>query len=135
MRHHRSGHGHQAMSGGGGGGGHHGHHGHGGGGRRGGWGGGPGWGYPWYASEPDVFLIQNVSDPDQVARAMAYIMSLPKAQRAAAYTKIFGSAPAPGALGGTKVWRGMGDVDAGTVVKYAAVAVGGLLLYNLIKKR
>jgi hypothetical protein len=120
------------MGGGGGGGGGHrgGHRGGGGGGRRGGgfWPGyGYGWGYPVQYAEPDVFIVQaDTTDDEQTKRAMAYIMSLPKAQRAAAYVKIFGQPPPAGVLG---------DFDPGTAVTYAAVAVGGYLLYKLLKKR
>lgn len=80
------------------GGGHH----HGGGGFRGGF--GPVWGgygYPVQYAYPEVFVVDNQPPADDAAkqRAMAYVMSLPKAQRPAAYVKLFGQPAPAGVLG------------------------------------
>jgi hypothetical protein len=78
-----------------GGGHHHGGGHHGGGGRipyNYNWGQGP-----WYDGGTNIVVV-DPGDADTKARAMAYIMSLPKRQRTAAYVKIFGSVPPAGAL-------------------------------------
>jgi len=79
-------------------GGKHPHH---GGGWKGGWGGGYGpygygWGWPIQYPASEVFVVESKSDEDK-ERALAYVMSLPKGQRAAAYTKLFGK-PAPASV-------------------------------------
>jgi len=68
---------------------------HHGGGWRGAW---PGYwgGYPVQYAYPEVFVVNDGND-GQKERALAYVMSLPKGQRAAAYVKIFGK-PAPASV-------------------------------------
>lgn len=83
----------RALSGGGG------HH-HGGGGFRGGF--GPfAYGYPWQAPAEVVYIEQpSSSQTDEFQRrAMAHIMSLPRAKRGAAYRMIFGKEAPAGSLG------------------------------------
>jgi hypothetical protein len=89
----------------------HGGGGHGGGGHHHGGGGGfPIWG-GWWDGYPSTSVV--VIDPSDdaaeqqhklMARAMATIMSLPKAQRAGAYKKMFGSDAPAGALGDFSEW-------------------------------
>lgn len=72
---------------------------HHGGGYRGGFGPGPWWGgygYPIQYGPSEVFVVDRGDDADK-ERALAYVMSLPKGQRAAAYTKLFGK-PAPASV-------------------------------------
>lgn len=114
----------------------HGHHGghHGGHGHHGGGGGfGPGWygGGAIYADPyPTVIVEQAPNDQDQ--RTLAYIMTLPKAQRAAAYVKFFGKAPPPGMLGGAgDGLAGLVDtLTANPLITAAAAAAAYFLLFR-----
>ena len=87
-----------------------GHH-HGGGGWRGGYPPyGYGYGYPWQAPATEVFVVDDGASRDHDRRAMAHIMTLPKAKRAAAYRQIFGREAPAGSLGGFELgqqpaWR------------------------------
>lgn len=113
--------------GGGGGWGGGGHHHHGGGfvGVPWSWGGYWG-GYPYPASEL-VVLTDTDEERERDRRAMAYIMSLPKKQRAAAYQRIFGRAAPEGALGA---------FDLDTLKSYALPVGLGIAAYMLfIRKR
>lgn len=119
---------------GGGGGGHGGGH-HGGGGRGRGGGFGPAWwgggySYPYYDYDyPEVVVVEAPMATTQAdefqRRAMAHIMSMPKAQRAAAYKQIFGKDSPAGALGGSKTWRARSAVSMGDDTRtYAYQNVG-----------
>lgn len=80
----------------------------------GGWRGYPpyGYGYPWQAPATEVFVVDNNGGAaERDRRAMAHIMGLPKAKRAAAYRQIFGKEAPEGSLGGFELgqqmpWRG-----------------------------
>jgi hypothetical protein len=81
------------------GGGGHGHHGgghHSGGGHRGG---GSGY-YRGGGYAPSYVVVEPAYDDDYTRRTLAYIMTLPKGQRLAAYVKLFGAAPPAGMLDG-----------------------------------
>ena len=114
----------------------HGHgHGHGHGGR-GGYAGGP-WG-PWwggygYDYPGDLIVLPQAAPPapdtDAVARAMAFVMSLPKAKRAGAYHKIFGKPPAAGVLGDTPSWA------SPSLGNWMGLAAGAAAAYFLLRKK
>ena len=81
----------------GGGGGHHHHHGH---RRGGGWGGPMFYPLPYQSPYPsEVFLVSD-GDDEKDKRIMAYIATLPKNARAAAYEKFFGKAAPAGMFAG-----------------------------------
>ena len=66
-----------------------------------------GWGYPWQAPATEVFVVDDGAERERDRRAMAHIMSLPKAKRAAAYRQIFGKEAPVGALGGFELGQQM----------------------------
>lgn len=93
-----------------------GHH-HGGGGYRGY---GPGYGYPWQAPAEVVYIEQpSSSQTDEFQRrAMAHIMSLPKAKRGAAYRMIFGKEAPNGALGDDSRHYAYQNADTGVMLTW-----------------
>lgn len=123
----------------------HGHGGHGGGGHHHG-GGRPGgsnvyvtgWGAGWGPSwDPgaNYSLVTVEDDPDKLARAMAYVMSLPKNQRLAAYRKLFGKEPPPGALGDYLEVGGVVDFIGDHPIITAALGYLAYLWWTAQKER
>lgn len=105
---------------------HHHHHHHGGGGGHYYHGGG-GWVAPY---APTAYVVTTDPDPDWVARTMALIMKLPKKDRAAAYLRAFGKAPAPGML------DGIGSIDTfrrHPLLAAFGLALTGFLAYKVLK--
>jgi hypothetical protein len=88
---------------------------------------GGGYGQAWDPSyDRQLVVVDNEDDRERDRRVMAHIMSLPKAQRAAAYQKVFGKPAPEGALGAFEV---MG------IPGWAVVAGGAALAWFLFFRR
>jgi len=109
--------------------GHHGHHGghhHGHGGGPGPWW-GAGYGTQWSPSyDSQLVVVDNEGDRERDRRVMAHIMSLPKAQRAAAYQRVFGKPAPEGALGA---------FDMTAIPRWAVFAGIAAAAYLMLKRK